>query len=342
MMTKAAASVSMLLGAAALTLSSTAHAETCGWAPAGWNAPNGAAVFNKGPGPVDAVLTAVGEYRSHSMLSHGLTGVTHATMKMPTENAWPLLCGLPLNADQLRYGYPGLSQVGVGGIYTYLKGSTFLGYQRYNAAAADGIANAQWWNHAVIFGHSDTDPNAPVDFPVLNGGRVPYSLFQFRDLQGANLAAPWSTNNGMVCSTYLAHAHAYGGQGQISAYTYSHGQLAAAADSLFNNVNNDCRNEQGFWGGAALTFICPFFDVCANAAHQVANCMATNSCDRSEPHIWQGVRNDPVSVARSISPDRIGGWGVHWGTRDLNNVWAPDYNHNLQFNSGGAVYGCWH
>jgi hypothetical protein len=335
-------SVSMLLGAAALTLAPAAHAEeVCGWSTGTWNAPNGAAVFNKGPGPVDAVLSAVGEWRSHSMLSHGPTGMTHATMKMPAENGWPLVCGLPLNADQLRYGYPGVSQITQGGIYTFGKGSTWVGYQRYNSAAAEGIANAQWWNHSVIFGNSDTDASAEVDFLVVNGNRVPYSLFQFRDLQGANQATPWSANNGMVCSTYLAHAHAYGGQGLITPYTYSHSQLASASDALYNSVNNDCRAQQGFWGGALLTFVCPFYDVCSNAANQVANCMATNSCDRSENYIWQGVRNDPVSVARSISPDRIGGWGVHWSTRDLNNVWAPDYTHTLQF-SGAPVYGCWH
>jgi hypothetical protein len=338
-----AVSVSLILGAASLTLPSAAYAGGCGYAPGTWNAPNGAVVFNKGPGPVDAVLNAVGEFRSHSMLSHGPGGgVSHATMKLPAENSWPLVCGLPLNADQLRNGYPGLEQINQSGIYTFLQGSTWMGYQRWNAAGAEAIANNLWWNHPLFFDASIENPSQGIDRPARNGARVNYSLFQFRDLEQTHNIPSSATNNGMVCSTFLAYAHNYAGQGRLTPHTYAHGSLTAAADALYNSVNNDCRNANGFWGGALLTFVCPFYDVCSNAANQVANCMATNSCDRSEAHIWQGVRNDPVSVARSISPDRLGGWGVHWGTRDASNVWAPDYTHPVQWSSGGNVYGCWY
>jgi hypothetical protein len=242
-----------------------------------------------------------------------------------------------------------LRPVGRRRIYSFLYGQQdpsrrtyWLGYQRWNAAGAEAIANALWWNYPIFFDQSGVDGTQGIDRPARSGARVNYSLFQYRDLEQVNQIPSASTNNGMVCSTFLAYAHNYAGQGQLSPWTYPHASMAAAGDALYNNVNTDCRNAQGFWGGALLTLICPFYDVCSNAAHQVANCMATNSCDRSEPYIWQGVRNDPVAVARSISPDRLGGWGVHWGSRDARNVWAPDDNHDVLWNSGGSVYGCWY
>ncbi len=341
----------LALVAAALTLASLAHAQAgtpsvCGSAPSSWNAPNGAAVFSKGPGPIDAVLNAVGEFRSHSMLSHGPGGgVSHATMKMPDTNPWPLGCGLPLNADQLRNGFPGVAQINQGGIYSNLAGSTFMAWQRGtgpgNAVAAETIANNMWWNRPIQFGSSDTDSSVAVDFPVFNGTRAPYSLFQFKDLQSSNQPVPSSNGNGMVCATFLAHAHASAGQGIITPFTYSHSQVALAADALFSAVNNSCNSGLDFWARLKLVF-CPGYDVCTSAGNQVANCMANQSCDRSDDVAWRNARNDPSSVARSISPDRIGAWGVHWATRDPNNVWALDISHTLQFNQGGAVYGCWH
>jgi hypothetical protein len=87
-----------------------------------------------------------------------------------------------------------------------------------------------------------------------------------------------------------------------------------------------------------LTVACPFSNVCGNAGNQVANCMSANRCDSSDGNIWKGVRDNPSATASSISPDRIGGWGVHPISTTL---WAPDYSHQLQWNSGGNVYGCW-
>ena len=50
----------------ALALAGTAEASgECGSTAAGWNAPNGAVVFDRGPGPIRDVLDAVGEYRTH-------------------------------------------------------------------------------------------------------------------------------------------------------------------------------------------------------------------------------------------------------------------------------------
>ena len=50
------------------------------------------------------------------------------------------------------------------------------------------------------------------------------------------------------------------------------------------------------------------------------------------------MRDNASTTATSISPDRIGGWGVH---PIASTLWASDYSHQLQWNSGGNVYGCW-
>jgi hypothetical protein len=70
----------------------------------------------------------------------------------------------------------------------------------------------------------------------------------------------------------------------------------------------------------------------------VANCMSTNACNNASDSPWKSVRDNPSTTATSISPDRIGGWGVH---PIRNTVWGTDYSHQLQWNSGGNVYGCW-
>src|SRR5690242_882756 len=85
--------------------STEARAETaCGSVGGGWNAPNGAVVLTTGPGIIKSVVNGVGEYYSHSMISHGVgSWVTHETMRQPDKRGWPDLCdGGPLNHDQLR------------------------------------------------------------------------------------------------------------------------------------------------------------------------------------------------------------------------------------------------
>jgi hypothetical protein len=320
----------------------------CGWAPASWNAPNGAVVFSKGPGPVDAVLSAVGEFRSHSMLSHGTNGyISHATMREPGANDWPALCSTPVNPAALEAGYPGWEQVNQGAIYTFLYGGgvTWLGYQLGDPAAAASIADSVFWNYPIFFNDpTPEDPSRGIDHPARNGARVPYSLHQFRDIETANTAPGSSFRNGMVCSTFLAYAHAYAGRGVIPAFGYGHSQLNQAAWALFNSVSNDCSSGSGFWGQVAVAAgACawnpfdPFPNLCARAANQVANCMATGTCN-STATTWLNIANDPASTARTISPDRIGGWGVHPWNID---TWSPDNNHDVQWNVGGAVYGCW-
>jgi hypothetical protein len=329
----------------ALALGGSAHASgECGSVSAGWNAPNGAVVFDRGPGPIRDVLDAVGEYRTHSMLSHGPgAGVSHATMKTPDQASWPGVCTKPIVSSQLQYGYPGLEQLNQGGIYMYIYGDSaagpeWTGWQQGDASQAALIGDSIWYNHPYVSDVSKFDNNQYLDRPLRNGNRVNYSLFQYRDLQSTNQIPGDGVNNGIVCSTFMAYAHNYAGRGQVTPYTYSHAQIANASNSLYTGVYNECKSSLGWFVNAALTVACPFYNVCGNAGNQVANCMSTNMCDSSDSRYWKSVRDDPSSTARSISPDRIGGWGAHPVT---NTIWGPDYSHQLQWNSGGNVYGCW-
>ncbi len=328
----------------ALALAGSARAEgECGWVSAGWNAPNGAVVFDRGPGPIREVIDAIGEYRTHSMLSHGPgAGVSHATMKNPDQNPWPDVCSLPVNIQQLRYGYPGLEQINQGGIYMYLygkpPGSEWIGWQQGDPAQAALIGDSIWYNHAYISDSSRVDPSQSIDRPVRNGYRVNYSLFQYRHLETAHQIPGTTANEGIVCSTFMAYAHNYAGRGMVTPHTYSHEQIANASNQLYTGIFNECKNSLGWFQDAMLGMVCPFDNVCGNAGNQVANCMSANVCDSSDGRIWKSVRDDPNATATSISPDRIGGWGVH---PIDNTVWGPDYTHQLQWNSGGSVYGCW-
>src|SRR6188508_2051617 len=145
-----------LLIVAGVHIDRTAAASTaCGSSPAGWNAPDGALVLSRSQGPVGGTLSGVGEYRTHSMLAHGNGWVTHATMFSPSTTSWPTYCSTPLDAGELRNGYPGASIVSPGGIYAFLYGGgssvEHLAYQRScNSAECpnqDGSDIASWlWN----------------------------------------------------------------------------------------------------------------------------------------------------------------------------------------------------
>lgn len=334
------------LAASALAVAFPASASECGYTSAGWNAPNGAVVFSRSDdGPIRDVIDAIGEFRTHSMLSHGPSGgVTHATMRDPDENDWPTVCGTPLKASQLQYGYPGLEQINQGGIYHYLyedngQGPDWTAWQLGDPAAAASIADNLWFNHAYVTDISRVDSSQIIDRPLWNGERVPYSLYQYKDLETSHHIPGSAANNGMVCSTFLAYAHHYAGRGFVSEYTYPHEVIANASNAVHWGVHGQCKESLGWFKNAALTVICPvFWNVCTNAGNQVANCMSANRCDTSSSVIWKRVRDDPNTTATSISPDRIGGWSVHPVSTTL---WASDYSHQLQWNSGGNVYGCW-
>jgi hypothetical protein len=175
---------------------------------------------------------------------------------------------------------------------------------------------------------------------------VNYSLYQYRTLEDINYGTP-AWNNGAVCATFLAYAQYMADKRAVLPFTYSHGLIVNAMNGLMSAVENECRDGIGFWKNIAVNVTC-FENICDDAARQVANCMAVGRCDTDDDgaNTFASVRDDPNSVAVSISPDRLGGWSGHpWdGYLDGSgvSVWAADTEQDVQWNSAGNVYGCWY
>jgi hypothetical protein len=349
---RAAAFVAAAITApAALAGSSGTSDVACGSTAAGWNAPNGALVLSRGGGggPVAAVLDAVGEYRTHSMFSHGPGGdVTHETMYTPGTNGWPTYCSTPVKAGELTTGFPGATRINQGAIYQFLYGGggvQYLAYQRSRTSAGynnNGEVVSNWLLNSmptVAVTSKQNSGQSLLRYKGPNGYPLNYVLYQYRDLESVHYGgAGW--NNGMVCSTMLAHAQYRAGLGVVDAYTYNHSKLQIAGNALYSSVENECNSGLGFWGGVGSSITC-FENICDDAGRQVRNCMAAGRCDTDDGRVWSNIYNDSATVARSISPDRLGGWSGHPYTGTGVSVWAYDTSNTIQWNSGGNVYGCW-
>ncbi len=335
---------------AALAGSSDTGDVACGSTSAGWNAPNGALVLNRGgDGPVTAVLDAVGEYRTHSMLSHGPGGeVTHETMYSPGTNGWPTYCSTPLKVNELATGFPGASRINQGAIYEFLYGGgslQYIAYQRSRNSSGlntNGEAVTNWILSSMPTVTVTSKQNSSQTLKRLygpNGQLLNYTLYQYRDIEGVHTGGTgW--NNGMVCSTLISHAQYRTGFGAVNPYTYDHGKLVTAGNALYSSVQNECSEGLGFWGDIGASISC-FESICDDAGRQVRNCMVAGRCDTDSSSVWSNIANDSSTVARSISPDRVGGWSGHPYTGSGVSVWAYDSSNTLQWNSGGNVYGCW-
>jgi hypothetical protein len=330
----------------------------CGSSSVAWNAPNGALVMSTSQGPVNGTLQGVGEYRTHSMISHGNGWVTHATMYSPGQTGWPDYCSTPLVASDLRNGFPGASQVQQGGIYTFFYGgggsADYIGYQRgCNSAACpndDGAAVADWlWNampYQWAASHQDASQGLYRLLVGPDAALTNYSLYQYRAIESVNTGGvAW--NDGVVCSTLISYAHYMAQKGTVATYTYGHDQVLSALSGLIGAVSQECNDGLGFWKNVAVNITC-LEGICDDAARQVANCMSVGRCDTDDDgpnNTFASVRDDPTSTATSISPDTLGGWSGHaWdGYLDGSgvSVWAADNDQTLQWNSSGNVYGCW-
>ena len=189
------------------TLASSARADVlCGSTSAGWNVPDGDAVFEESPGVIESVLAAVGEYRSHSMLSRGPDGwVTHATSITPPVNSDrnPLgsECSAPISQNFLYASTPGLETVSQGAIYTFLyKGGpiNFIGYQSGQAQTPGG-SNPTIGNLFVGTGMSWVDWYATGDSSQVvfaeayNGTQIHYGWYQYMNVQGTAQGVPGRT-----------------------------------------------------------------------------------------------------------------------------------------------------
>jgi hypothetical protein len=349
---------SLLLLSANPARAAAINSGACGSSSTAWNAPDGALVLSRSPGPVSGTLSGVGEYRTHSMLAHGNGWVTHATMYSPSTTGWPTYCSTPLNPDELRNGYPGASLVSQGAIYAFLYGGgavEHIGYQRSCNSAecpnADGSDIASWvWNSSPYEWAVSRQDASEGLYRLLMGSppqATNYSLFQYRSIEGVNFGgAAW--NNGTVCSTFLAYAQYMADKRAVTAHTYPHDKVVSAMDGLMGAVESECRAGIGFWKNIAVNLTC-FENICDDAARQVANCMSVGRCDTDDDgsgNTFASVRNDSSSTATSISPDRLGGWSGHpWeGYLDGSgaSVWAADVEQAVQWNSAGNVYGCWY
>ncbi|HEY8208843.1 MAG TPA: hypothetical protein VIG99_15240 [Myxococcaceae bacterium] len=340
----------LALSGAAYAGSSDTSDVACGSAPAGWNVPNGSLVLTRGSGgPVTAVLDSVGEYRTHSMISHGPGGeVTHETMHNPGTNGWPTYCSTPLRVGELRDGYPGASRINQGAVYRTLYGSgtlEYIAYQRSRTAAGydeNGATVANWILSSMPTVTVTSQQNGGQTLKRLigpNGAILQYVLYQYRDLGNVNYGGTgW--NNGMVCSTLLGHANYRAGFGAVNAFAYNHSQLQTAGNALYNSVESECNSGLGFWGSIGTSITC-FESICDDAARQVRNCMSAGQCNTDSSSVWNGISNDASTVARSISPDRLGGWSGHPYTGAGVSVWAYDTSNTVQWNAGGTLYGCW-
>lgn len=348
---QSAALVAALVAApAALAGSSDTSDVACGSTSAGWNAPNGSLVLSRGSGgPVTAVLDAVGEYRTHSMMSHGPGGqVTHETMYFPGTNGWPTYCSTPVKAGELTTGYPGASRVNQGAIYQSLYGGgslQYIAYQRSRDSAGlntKGETVTNWILSSMPTQTVTSKQNSGQTLLRLkgtNGYPLNYVLYQYRDIESVHTGgAGW--NNGMVCSTLIAHAQYRAGFGAVDPYIYDHSKLVNAGNALYNSVEDECGSGLGFWGSVGSTITC-FENICDDAARQVRNCFVAGRCDTDSSSVWSNIANDANTVARSISPDRLGGWSGHPWTGSGVSVWAYDTSNTVQWNSGGNVYGCW-
>lgn len=175
-------STACFFAALSLRVASAKATETgCGSTLAGWNVPNGGVVFNRAAGPISDVLTAAGEWRTHSMLSHGPGSgawVSHATMRAPEQNSWPMVCGQPLEPNKLASGYPGVSQVNQGGIFQVLYGNTdpsqnttWIAYQLGDAARAARVADHLWYDINYFADRSVSDATVEIDRRIWEGIR---------------------------------------------------------------------------------------------------------------------------------------------------------------------------
>jgi len=221
----------------AQTTGGSSSANQCGSTSAGWNVPSGDAVFVSGPGPVYATLAAMGEYRSHSMLSRGPDGyVTHATSVSPPTNGdtspyWTPFCSScgsecwnPINTSFLQNAMPGLEMVQQGAIYSFLYGSgsseSFIAYQSGSQGSGTSTAANQatlggywlspnmawngWFSSDSTQGNQQTSTVYTAWFNIeYNKTPIHYGWFQYMNTQGTPGGVP-GVNNGVVCSSSLA------------------------------------------------------------------------------------------------------------------------------------------
>jgi hypothetical protein len=363
-----------VFAAGALALqASPAHAADvlCGSTSAGWNVPNGGAVFEQSPGVIQGVLAAVGEYRTHSMLSRGPDGwVTHATSITPPVNGdrnfMGSECSAPISQSFLYASTPGLETISQGAAYAFLyKGGpiNFIAYQGGQMGSPGG-SNSAIGNLFVGTGmswvdwYSTADSNQVVFAEAYNGTQIHYGWYQYMNVQGTAQGVP-GANTGVVCSTSLAlwqHdalSKTSGYTGDVIPRSYPGNIIGPAATALYNGVYSECTQQTGgtfssfgsFLQNVGTCSLCLSCNICNVAANQMVNCFANNDCGSSSSSEWQGIAANSTAV--SISPDDIACWNNPTNgsgapcSGNGSSVWGWDISETVQWNSGGNSYSCW-
>lgn len=336
------------------SIGSSAHAyiaddDACGSAPAGWNAPNGAAVSSRqAVGPITDLMDAIGEFYSHQMLSHGpgsTKWISHSTMKNPGVEV-SVFGNDDFDYNDLVAGYPGPSQINMGAAYHMLyrgAGATV----RYVSGGSTGAKIADWfWSSLPYCGNVSSGPcytgvysqeSSSYYLYIIgrkqNGTtyRHSYGLFQYQnDKSVPNGDDTSSISWAQHCSTFMAWGlHLVTGQ-TISSKTYYNSVVGPAAYILHSAVSDECDDSAGWFGG--------LFVNCDDLADQLVNCFTAEIngagiCDNDSSSVWKNFATNGTAV--SVSPDRIVGNNGNGG-----GPWATNPEYTVYFNQGGSVYGC--
>ena len=327
--------------------------KACGCVGAGWNAPEGAVVSSRsGRGPIRGVITAIGEYYTHSMISHGPGSdqwVSHTTMRTPGVHV-SVFGDDQVATDELRYGYPGPAQVNLGGAYKNLYADGLEAIQ-FTPGGESGARVAEYlWGglphcnevvsglcYFAAYSLQQKSYGYSTEYIYIIGRkhegvvyRHSYGVYQYMDdalvPEGDDTSDPgWA----MQCSSFVAWSLANATGQVMTSKSYPPAIVAPAAYQLHSSVTNECKSGAGWFGG--------LFVDCRDVADQVVNCFTSfYSCNDDRAGTWKNATANRTAI--SISPDRILGLGGHG---DSNSPWAASPQFDLQWNSGGQVCGCW-
>ena len=326
--------------------------KACGCAPAGWNVPNGAVISSRGSsGPITGVIDAIGEYYTHSMISHGpgsSAWVSHTTMKTPGVNV-SIFGDDQIPVDEIRYGYPGAAQVNMGGAYKMLyggavdavkytdggtPGQTMANFLWYTIPSCSSVADGICYYGAYSQQQGDYSYSTEYIYVIgrkYNGTtyRHSYGVYQYADdarvPEGDDMSDPgWA----MECSTFAAWSLAVATGQVMTSKFYPNSVIGPAAYTLWADVRDECKSGAGWFGG--------LFVDCGDIADQMVNCFTSfYACNDDRASTWQTFA--ATRTATSISPDHVIGVNGHTGT---NSPWAGKVQYDVQWNSGGQVCGC--
>jgi hypothetical protein len=327
--------------------SSGTGSVSCGSSGLTWDAPNGYVVMTRGDGPVKAVIDAVGESRTHSMLSHGtINWSTHSTMYEPGQTGWPTYCSTPVEPSDIAQGYPGLAQINNSGLYQYNYEHGAPEYMRKQSGSTGGVTTANWaWSSSNYQWVASSQGSGGIYLVRTESGndRQPYSFYQYYDNEGRSQGSDNVRYHGGHCSSMIAWMASTSGWDDITPHTYNNTLVTAAGSALYTSVKNECDDGLGFWKGIGAAITC-FEGICDDAGRQIRACFLGDvNCDTDSNSLWNGIKNNSAKTAVSLSPDDLTGWSGHeWGAnKPHTGPWSPYGYSNTTWSAGGSTYGCW-